>query len=109
MQVYTVHYRPGPGSLDPDLVLIKEGFCWPAFLLNALWALWHRLWIAAIVFLGAGALLELGSSFFELDPASGLACSLGLGVMIGFVANRLAPRGATKAGLPRRRRRGGGR
>ena len=32
MRVYTVHYRPLSTAPDRDAVLVKEGFCWPAFL-----------------------------------------------------------------------------
>ena len=56
MKIYSVHDRPGSLAPDRDVVLVKEGFCWPAFFLTALWALWHRLWRAfvAMAFLGAG-------------------------------------------------------
>ena len=45
MRVYTVHLRqPGP---DEDLVFIREGFSFWAFLLTWAWALWNQLWLFA--------------------------------------------------------------
>ena len=87
MRLYTIHLRRH--GLDPqgDLDVVKEGFCWPAFLFSVLWALWHRLWLIAIVLaaaevLVAGALAGLGA-----DAATQAVVSLGLALIVGFVAN----------------------
>ena len=56
MNVYTVHLRRHGLDPDRDLLVVKEGFSWPAFFLSFLWALWHRLWVpAAGVFLARAA------------------------------------------------------
>lgn len=87
MQIYTVHLKRS----DPrtDFVLVKEGFSWPGFLLSALWALWHRLWWAALLLLLAGLLVSLLSSVLALEPFGGAALSLGFAAAVGFVANDL--------------------
>ena len=41
--IYPAHGR-GRGRDDEDVVLIKDGFSWPAFFFSLIWALWHRLW-----------------------------------------------------------------
>ena len=54
MRFYTVHVRPTRPLADPDAVLVKEGFSWPAFLFGPLWSLWHRLWLGTLFwFIGA--------------------------------------------------------
>ena len=67
--------------------LIKEGFCWPAFFLSFLWALWHRLWLAAAAFLA----LDVGVSWLiaDLGIVSQLAVSIGLAVVFGYLGNDL--------------------
>ncbi len=87
MRLYTVHFHHRIIGADRDLVLIKEGFSWPAFFFSFLWALWHRLWLAALILFAAS--LGLGSAmvFVGLDQASQTAASLGLSVIVGFVAN----------------------
>lgn len=51
MRIYTVLERRGKPSTDPDrdVVLVKEGFCWPALLFGPLWALIHRMWVVAAI------------------------------------------------------------
>ena len=34
---------------DGQLVPVKQGFSWPAFFFTFLWAIYHRLWLAALV------------------------------------------------------------
>jgi hypothetical protein len=64
MTLYTV-LAPAPrqGETRPDplaLVFIKEGFCWPALFVPALWLLFRRLWLVlalAIIFAVAVGIL----------------------------------------------------
>lgn len=82
MRCYTVHSRPGE-----DIVVIREGFSWGAFLFTALWALWHRLWLAflalAVLLLAVDTATELLGVSELIATAIGLAVSL----LIGFQAN----------------------
>jgi hypothetical protein len=75
LRIYTVHLRRPVRDQDKDVVLVKEGFSWPAFLFSGLWALWNRLWLVA-----------LGLC---LDPLSEIAISIGFALLVGFVANDL--------------------
>jgi len=89
MRLYTVHFRRFATRPERRLVLVKEGFSWPAFFLSGLWALWHRLWlVAALMFAGGLAVAGLGA-LFGLGPASAAALSLGYAAILGFVANDL--------------------
>ena len=92
MRLYTVHVRRHGPDADSDLVLIKEGICWPAFFLGPLWALWHRLWLAALVVLVAGLALSGVGILLRLDGLSQGAVSVGFAAIVGFVANDLRRR-----------------
>jgi len=67
---YTVHVR-GRGRADRDVVLVKDGFSWPAFFFTLFWALWHH----------------LASELLALDPLTDAAVGLAWSVLIGFEAN----------------------
>ncbi len=86
MRIYTVHYRPDGGG---DIVLVKEGFCWPAFLVGPLWALWHGLWVVALGFLALILLLGGAGAAFALDAVTAAALSVGAATAIGGTANDL--------------------
>lgn len=87
MRIYTVHLRRR--ALTPDLVLVKEGFCWPAFLLSVPWALWHRMWMSAVAFMVAAAALGGAGVLVGLDEAGQGVVSLGFAVIVGYLANDL--------------------
>ena len=78
-------------GLDPDrdIMLVKEGFCWPALLFSVLWALWCRLWWVALGFLVIEMVLSGAMALLGLDPVSEVAISVGFAVIVGFVANDL--------------------
>ena len=61
-KVYTAHVR-GRGGVDADIVFVKDGFSWPAFFFTAVWALWHRLWLFALIVLGQN-LVQAEHRFF---------------------------------------------
>ncbi len=89
MRVYTVHLRRQGLDPDQDIILVKEGFCWPALLFSVLWALWCRLWWVALGLLAAEVALASAVAQIGLDPLSEAAISLGFAAIIGFVANDL--------------------
>lgn len=89
MKVFTVHTRRG--GLDPDrgVVLVKEGFSWPAFFFSLAWALWCRLWLVALGIFLAEVAVNAALATLGADPASQTAVSLGLAAALGFVGNDL--------------------
>lgn len=52
---YTVHERPGQPE---EPILVREGFSALAFVFGGLWLLVHRAWLAGIVVLLLGGVLE---------------------------------------------------
>ena len=89
MRTYTVHLRRHGSLRESDMVLVKEGFCWPAAFLGLVWALWHRLWLVAVILLAANVVLALATSMAGFGSQVQGAISVGFAVIVGFVANDL--------------------
>jgi hypothetical protein len=96
MAVYTVHQPPPrtAGELpNPErFAFVRDGFYLWAFLLTPLWMLWHRLWLALVIYLvvcGAldAALLRLGASR-GLIGLVGVSISLLVGLEGGTLRRR---------------------
>ena len=99
MKFYAVHLRRHGLDPDRDVVLVKEGFSWPAFLLSFVWALWHRLWLAAALFGLAQAAISLGIYLVHPDPVSQTVLSLGLAAIIGYLAADIRQHKLTRQGF----------
>ena len=99
MNVYTIHLRRHGLDPDRDLLVVKEGFSWPAFFLSFPWALWHRLWVPAAVIFLAGAAIGLLGAKLHLDPLSQWALSLGLAAIVGYLGNDLRRRRLDRQGF----------
>ena len=88
MKAYSVHVRDSGAS--PKVVLVKEGFSWPAALFGVLWALALGLWETALVLfvaqlaLGFAAGLALGDA-----SASANAVVVGSSIITGLVFGEL--------------------
>ncbi len=99
MRFYTAYVRHGGLDPDRDVVLVKEGFSWPAFFFGVLWALARRLWLAALVLVLAFAGIEAFAYFAGLDPVTGAALMLGLSVGFGWLGNDLRRRKLEREGF----------
>ncbi len=99
MRLYSVHLRRHGLDPDRDIVLVKEGFSWPAFFFSFLWALWHRLWLATAAIFLAVTTLSLAIYWLRPDGLSQVALSLGIGVLIGYLGNDLRRRKLTRQGF----------
>jgi len=89
MRIYSVHIRRDGLDPDRDIVLVKEGFSWPAALFAPLWALWSELWIVAtgmVLFIAGGAAIVVSLGF---GSVASTWLSVGLAVLVGFLANDL--------------------
>ena len=109
MRIYTIHRprRPWPSgvvSAAPETALaaaraVKEGFSWPAFFFSVLWALWHRLWLVALVLVLIEIAFGLAAEAFAVDPIVQLAVSLGLALIVGWIGNDLIRARCERKGL----------
>jgi len=63
MRVYTVHENPIYVD-DRRIVLVKDGFCWPALFFTIIWAIYRRVWLGLGVYIiGLVVLAALEASF----------------------------------------------
>ena len=70
-----------------EIVAVKEGFCWPAFLFSLVWATFHRLWLFAFSLMGFCFV-----TFFILyqqgaEPSFNFIVCFGIFTLFGFLAN----------------------
>ncbi len=82
-----------------EIQVVKQGWSWPAFFFNVLWALWHRMWFLAFgAWLGEILAAELltfafeslsraGVDAFPLVFPAGLAFALGVPLTFGGWGN----------------------
>jgi hypothetical protein len=87
MRVFTIHLSQSALSPDRDAVLIKEGFCWPAFFFGPFWALYHRMWFVCLGILSVTILLAVVEAILHVDPMTYGAISIGIAALIGFHGN----------------------
>lgn len=99
MRVYTVHVHRRRRDPDRNVVLVKEGFCWPAFFFSAIWAIWKGLWLVAVLFVVLEIALGLVFDVFLIDPLTQAALALLLSLAIGFFANDLRRWTLTRRGF----------
>ena len=70
-----------------EIVAVKEGFCWPAFLFSLVWATFHRLWLFAFSLMGLCSV-----TFFTLyqqgaEPTFNSIVCFGIFALFGYHAN----------------------
>lgn len=103
MRIYTVHLPAAAGETGEDraaaAVLVREGFCWPAFFFAPLWALWHRLWLFFALVLAGGWAVTAAAGYLALAPATEGALTVGFLVWVGAEANDWRRRGLARRGL----------
>ena len=87
MRLYTAHRRDAGLFEEAELVLVKDGFCWPAFFFTFLWALFHRMWMVAILILVAELLLGALAESLGVGKASSVVLSLATMLVIGWSGN----------------------
>lgn len=91
MRIYTVHVKPGPdGDLTADnqaqAVFVPEGFSFWAFLLQPVWALYHRLWLVAIGIFAAIVLLGVIVTALGLSGLQSFCLQILFAIAVGVLA-----------------------
>lgn len=93
MTVYTVHEPAGlKGRSDAaarHIAFVKEGFCWPAFLIAPIWLVYRRMWWVLLGFLAVG--VALGGLELWLGRGSALSSIVEIVLLLLFAleANNL--------------------
>ncbi|MFN4088831.1 MAG: DUF2628 domain-containing protein, partial [Alphaproteobacteria bacterium] len=87
MRFWTSHRHDAGLYSGPRIVLVKEGFCWPAFFLPLPWALWHRMWLTALLLVVVPLLLGIAMDFGGLSRMAQTVAGIGVALYIGLNAN----------------------
>ena len=98
MRVYTVHVRQWSAASDREAVFVREGFSWGAFFFSVLWALWHRMWVAALLIFAVSVLLGVACNILRIDPLLQSAFGLALALIIGWEAKDWRRRALSRRG-----------
>ncbi|HEX6977751.1 MAG TPA: DUF2628 domain-containing protein [Alphaproteobacteria bacterium] len=96
---YTAHVRRRGPWRESDVVLVKDGFSWPAFFFSFVWSLWHGLWMFTLVIIVGTVALGLASELLAIDPVTEAAAGLGWSLLIGFEANDARRRALARRGF----------
>ena len=86
------------------IIAIKHGFSWPGFFFGSFWALFHRLWLAALLlFVGVSIAIPVLSMIFHSTLQTWVLLWLAIWVFVGFAGNdwrrvNLPKRGFTYVG-----------
>ena len=93
MSVYTVHQPPlraTESAPDPErFSFVRDGFSIWAFLLAALWMLWHRMWLVLAIYVVATAGLEAVLHYAGVSvPVLSLVALL-ISLLVGIEAGTL--------------------
>src|SRR6185437_6930281 len=93
MPTFTVH-QPRPrrdeAAINPErFVFVRDGFYFWAFLLAPLWLLWHRLWLAFVLYLVVNAVVDVALMLIGAPDIVKIAVALAIALLVGFEAGTL--------------------
>ena len=86
-KTYTVHLLPNAKAPLETAQFIKDGFSWPAFIFGPFWALYHRLWLLALVTLAFEVALLTVAEKMGLSEMSQSLLQLGFQACIACIAD----------------------
>ena len=88
MRHYTVQQRQDwDTGTGPDVILIKEGFCWPALFVPLLWLIYRLQFLGLLAYLSATAILSGAVKYSGMEPLLGLLLSVVLSLLVASLAN----------------------
>ena len=88
MNHYTVQQRSIQNAeTDPDVILIKEGFCWPALVAPPLWLIYRLQILGLLVYLSVITVLSTAVIYSVVDPLTGLLLVVVLSFLVASLAN----------------------
>jgi hypothetical protein len=87
MAFYSVHRREAAPA--EQAIFVREGFCFGAFVLTVLWALWHRMWLAAGVLLTVLGAIALAGNLLHFGDGVIALAGFAVNLIFGFEARDL--------------------
>ncbi len=104
MPSYTFHPSAGVAPRDPaaldDAVLVRDAFSLPAFVFPVLWALWHRMWLVALLVLVAQGGIIAAIAWLDVHPLAGLAADGLVSLFFGLEAAAIRSWHLARKGKP---------
>ena len=94
MAVYTVHapasyYGTDVRAAPEQLVFVRDGFYFWAFVAAILWLLWHRLWLALLGYLAISIVAEIAMSMLKVGAGARLIVMAVFALLVGLEAGSL--------------------
>ena len=94
MAVYTVHgpasyYGSDVRTVPDQLVFVRDGFYFWAFVGTFLWLLWHRLWLALIGYISLIIVAEIAMSASGVDSGTRFLVMVVIALLLGLEAGSL--------------------
>jgi len=86
MKIYTYHMTPGATPLEAAIA-VPEGFSWGAFVFGVFWALYRRLWLAAVIIVGVNVIVPVAVQELGLSAILGSATLFLFSFYVGCSAN----------------------
>ena len=99
MRIYTV-LEP-PDAKSERVVFVPEGFSWGALVFGLLWALWHRMWVVALLLFVLSAILSIATNLELLGPGFATLLQFGIGLIFAFEARSLQAKSLARVGFRR--------
>ncbi len=98
IHVYTVHINPSLPSPYEEAKFVEEGFNWKAFIFSGLWALYHKLWLPALLMFAVSfGIIVLAPDMTA--PQSVVCIQLAWHLIIGYMGNDWLRKGLRKRGF----------
>ena len=96
MAIYRVFVSPFDRT--GSTVIVKEGYCWSAMVFSAFWAIWHRMWIVAILLLAGLLLVRFLALQLDLGENLQSLVSMAVAFILGNEAEHLRAWSLERAG-----------
>jgi len=93
MRIYSVHHRQeSSGSLTglgEDVILVKEGFSWPAFFVPLIWLIYKRMWIVLAFYVAVAVGLTVLAELALVPESAVFVGNLAINLILGLEGNDL--------------------
>jgi hypothetical protein len=99
MRIYTV-LEPPDGKPE-RVAFVPEGFSWGALVFGFVWALWHRMWVVALLLFALSAMLSIATNLELLGPGFAALLQFGIGLIFAFEARSLQAKSLERVGFRR--------
>lgn len=103
MRTYTVHHIDNDPRTVVDwadeTVFVKDGFCWPAFLIPMLWLIYRGMWWVLLGYFALVIATSALTNFLGVDDLTAVAVAFAVNLLMGFEGNDLLRWTLSRSGL----------